>query len=158
MQDVEGDASFCEALYQELLDEAVQEATWVAPNPPALIFFPRRVGDRWYDKDGYVQVKTETGTRAEHRLVVEKMLGRPLRPGENVHHRNLQRGDNRPDNLELWYTSQPCGARITDLIDYLVTYHRSAVYRALRATRTPRIVRIDDSRQCTFDDEEDIAQ
>jgi hypothetical protein len=134
---------------------AKKEATWAANPPPSLI--ARTVGDRWYDKDGYVQVKTEDGTRAEHRVVMEKILGRPLQLGENVHHRNLRRADNRPDNLELWYTSQPCGARITDLIDYLVTYHRSAVYRALRATRTPRIVHIDDSRQCTFDDDE-VAQ
>lgn len=111
----------------------------------------RSIGKRLVAADGYILVMTETGYQREHRVVMEKILGRPLQLGENVHHKNLRRADNRPDNLELWYTSQPCGARITDLIDYLVTYHRSAVYRALR---TPRIVR-DDSRQCTFDDVED---
>jgi hypothetical protein len=37
----------------------------------------------------------------EHRVVAEAMIGRPLARGESVHHRNGDKRDNRPDNLEV---------------------------------------------------------
>lgn len=57
--------------------------------------------------------------RGEHCVVMEGMLGRPLVKGEEVHHKNLHRSDNRPENLELWVGSQPKGMRVSDLVEYL---------------------------------------
>ena len=45
------------------------------------------------DRHGYIR---------EHRLVIEKHLGRYLLPGEVVHHRNHVTMDNRLENLELF--------------------------------------------------------
>lgn len=58
--------------------------------------------------DGYVYVScpahpdaTASGYLLEHRLVMERVIGRRLLPHEDVHHRNEVRHDNRPENLEL---------------------------------------------------------
>lgn len=61
---------------------------------------------------------TQKGYVAEHRLVMEVGLGRYLTEDESVHHKNGVRGDNRPENLELWSTSQPYGQRVEDKVSW----------------------------------------
>jgi hypothetical protein len=59
---------------------------------------------------------SKNGRVQEHIVIMERQLGRFLLPGENVHHRNGIRHDNRPENLELWVVSQPYGQRVEDVI------------------------------------------
>ena len=75
------------------------------------------IGTRYiHPKTGYVDIKTESGWLREHTVIMEQRLGRPLVKGENVHHKNGDRSDNRPENLELWVRQQPAGQRAADLL------------------------------------------
>jgi hypothetical protein len=58
----------------------------------------------------------------EHRLVMARTLGRPLKKGEVVHHRNGVKTDNRPENLETH-----------DTRTHQMTH--AALYRELRELR-----------------------
>lgn len=69
-------------------------------------------GGKRVQSNGYVLIyspdhpyKSKTNTILEHRLVMEKKIGRYLKPEEVVHHRNCIRDDNRIDNLYLFKNS-----------------------------------------------------
>lgn len=69
--------------------------------------------DRKLDKTlGYVRVYVPMHPEAntwgyvyEHRIVAEQTIGRRLKKGEIVHHKNGKRWDNRPENLEVMTAS-----------------------------------------------------
>jgi len=45
---------------------------------------------------------TKVYGRHEHRVVAEQMLGRPLKPGEVVHHIDEDKRNNNPENLMVF--------------------------------------------------------
>jgi hypothetical protein len=91
---------------------------------------PNWKGDqaRFKRSNGYVYVRVSSHPRGrnsrsyvfEHIIVMESVLGRYLESGENVHHKNGVRDDNRPENLELWVKPQPTGCRVDESVGWAV--------------------------------------
>jgi len=68
-------------------------------------------GEGHVDTEGYRRLRINGKNIMEHRLVMERHLGRKLLPNETVHHRDGNRLNNDITNLELWITNHGPGSR-----------------------------------------------
>lgn len=119
-----------------LIREGIERPVWRTP-PPGSHPMARPAsgplnaawnGGRMVDKSGYILLwmpghpeANRHGQVREHRIVMSRVLGRPLKRGEVVDHINGDTGDNRPENLRLFssngehlrvtLTGVPCPAR-----------------------------------------------
>ena len=85
---------------------------------PRLDTNPSEWTNRKVGRDGYVTCSppfTGLSRVSEHKLIMECRLGRRMKPGESIHHRNTIRDDNRPENLELWLVGTRPGGRASDI-------------------------------------------
>ena len=69
---------------------------------------------------GYKQIRVDGRYQLEHRVIMERALGRRLLRCESVHHKNGNRLDNALENLELWSSSHPSGQRVDDKITWAI--------------------------------------
>lgn len=83
----------------------------------------------------------------EHRIVMSDLLGRPLLPGETVHHKTggrAGRSNNDPSNLELWTSRHPPGHRVDDVVTdciEMLTHYAPHLLACHPAPRSPVVVR-----------------
>lgn len=109
----------------------------IDPNLPRLIA-PK--GSGYIGKNGYKTIykpncenkKNSAGQVLEHTWVMSQYLGRPLRKGESVHHKNGIRHDNRIENLELWSSYQPSGQRVDDKIQWCKYFLENYEYKVIK--------------------------
>jgi hypothetical protein len=79
-------------------------------------------GKGFVDKCGYRILIRNRRQIPEHRIVMERHLGRPLFDHETVHHKNGERTDNRIENLELWSSRHGKGQRVEDRITFCKSF------------------------------------
>lgn len=123
------------ATLRRLFDEGTLIAPYHRPRrnpdqPPKRRSTWKPIGTRRTLPTGYVQVKVADNVWVfEHRHVAAGMLGRELLPGEQVHHRNGIRDDNRAENLVVLGVAEHSAAKFPRCAEcgYIHPPHGAAV-------------------------------
>ena len=69
---------------------------------------------------GYIYIKINGKRFFEHRLIMEKHIGRKLCRRETVHHRDGNRSNNKISNLQLKINAHSPGQTLKDLIEIVI--------------------------------------
>lgn len=132
--------------YRERLDaqnkrrrDAVRKRRNISLDSPRLTLSGRgykvKDGYRYILKKGHPN-SAKSGYVAEHVFLMTQHLGRPLRKGETIHHKNGIRDDNRIENLELWVNTIRFGQRLEDKIAYYKEFLESYGYKIILKKNT----------------------
>lgn len=99
----------------------------------------RKNGEGYISKTGYMIYfkpdhpnSSKCGKIMGHTLIMSEHLGRPLKKGETVHHKNGIRHDNRIENLELWHSNHGRGQRVEDKIKYCKEFLEEYGYQIIK--------------------------
>lgn len=89
-------------------------------------------GYKTITKKGHPNAMDERGRIREHVFVMSEILGRPLVKGENVHHKDGNKLNNHPSNLELWDKTQPSGQKVEDKIKWAIDFLNRHGYKVIK--------------------------
>jgi len=110
----------------------------IDPNEPPRKGWP---GTGYLTRQGYMTFKRKghpcadkNGRCQEHHLVMYEHLGRVLKKGETIHHKNGIRNDNRIENLELWHSGHSSGQRVEDKIKWCIEFLKEYGYSIEKET------------------------
>lgn len=98
----------------QLRDTARRQGTYCSTEcrHKAMRLLSAKPENKWLNHNGYVMAwapdhpRASRGRVLEHILVVEQVLGRPLEPGEQVHHKDGNKQNNAPENLQVMSASE----------------------------------------------------
>lgn len=95
--------------FSHVAESKEKMSKWHKENPRGKLF--QFQTGRIINPQGYVRIYVPNAKKRifEHRLVMEKKIGRLLEKNELVHHINGIKDDNRPENLEVMLRKTHCG-------------------------------------------------